>query len=291
MSDTPVVFAVTTRSRLKGLRYFPLMFVASMQVKRQLARTPGVIRWASVIAGPTEFWTFTVWSSRDRMIEFMGSGAHESIMWLFGKWLRSFWLTRWRPTVQEEGQWNGLSMAPHRDIASWERRTAEQQAALDAALAAFPRLRDSVDEDGAATLATAGFTRRRERRVAGIGGVMVRVVIDHPRDLVRLWRLVRGLQRSLDECPDVLRRAVGWASSHEALAMIVFQDLPGEAMPVSVREIVNQAQLEWGTSLWWMRWDAANEFGQWDGFRVRQSRQLPQSEIDRPPGTEAAASG
>ena len=49
------LLAVTTRSRLRGARFFPAMLLASRQVRRQLTRTAGLVHSASLVAGPTEF--------------------------------------------------------------------------------------------------------------------------------------------------------------------------------------------------------------------------------------------
>ena len=88
------LFTVTTRSRLRGPWFFPHMMLASLRIRRQLARTGNVVRWASIVAGPSEFWTITVWRSRHDMQEFMRSCAYDEFMWLLSKWLASFWLMR-----------------------------------------------------------------------------------------------------------------------------------------------------------------------------------------------------
>jgi len=97
------LLAVTTRSRLRGARFFPAMLLASWQVRRQLTRTAGLVHSASLVAGPTEFWTITVWRSRHAMQECMRSGAHGRIMWRVSRWLDSLWLMRWRPGAAEVG--------------------------------------------------------------------------------------------------------------------------------------------------------------------------------------------
>ncbi|MBA2280770.1 MAG: hypothetical protein H0W25_05975, partial [Acidimicrobiia bacterium] len=152
------LFVVTTRSRLKGVRYFPAMVLASARVRRQLRETGDVVRWASVIAGPTEFWTITAWRSRHHMQEFMRSGAHDDIMWLFARWLRSFWLMRWRPGSDELGSWRGTTFArrpaPEQATADHAGVTAARLALLDQALAGMPRLRAATGPTGAATYDT-----------------------------------------------------------------------------------------------------------------------------------------
>jgi hypothetical protein len=116
MEERPLV--VTTRSRVRGLRYFPAMLLATLRVRRQLARTPGIVRWVSLVTGPREFWTITVWRSRREMQEFMRSGAHGEIMWLLSRWLSSFWLMRWGGGEREIGSWDGLSLARDRAATS-----------------------------------------------------------------------------------------------------------------------------------------------------------------------------
>lgn len=284
-----VAFAVTTRSRLRGYRYFPLMWLSSRRIRRQLAKTPGVVRWASIRASPREFWTITVWSDRDRMTAFMGSGAHEEIMWLFGRWLQSFWLTRWRPTGEEVGAWEGQQMAPPPATTSRRTRSEQQQAALDAALAAFPRLRDSVDADGAATFDTAASTRRRQRAVEGTSAVIIRVAADRFRDGPRLRRSLRHLGRALDAHPSMLRRVVGIGSLREGYALVLLRDVAACTALLGSAELA-ALRAEWGAGVWAMRWDAANEFGHWDGLRLRgEGRQ--HHGLRMPKGAAAAAEG
>jgi len=107
MGNGEQLLVVTTQSRLRGPWQLPSMLTASLRIRRQLAADHDVVRWATVVAGPTEFWTITVWRSRHHMQESMRSGAHDDIMWLFSKWLRSFWLMRWRPGATEIGSWDG----------------------------------------------------------------------------------------------------------------------------------------------------------------------------------------
>lgn len=265
-------FAVTTRSGLRGYRHFPLMFVASLRIRRQLARTPGCLRWASIIAGPREFWTITVWESRDKMLDFMRSGAHEDIMWLFAKWLRSFWLMRWKPTADEQGGWTGLRMAkseaPEQEPHA---RTPEAQAALAAALDALPHLKASTAPHGAPTYETSAAVRRHLHAVAGAGAVMVRIEVPHVRQALRAWRDLRVLDRQLAEHPEVLRHVIGIAKPRELYALAVLRDDRAAAELLALPELRRQAA-RWGNGFWAMRWQPANEFGHWDGLRLRKVR-------------------
>jgi hypothetical protein len=106
------LLAVTTRSRLRSARLFPAMLLATWAIRRQLARTEGLVRWASLVAGPTEFWTITVWRTRHAMQEFMRSDAHGRIMWRYTRWLDGLWLMRWRPGAVEVGSWAGVTLTP-----------------------------------------------------------------------------------------------------------------------------------------------------------------------------------
>ena len=138
------LLAVTTRSRLRGARFFPAMLLASWQVRRQLTRTAGLVRSASLVAGPTEFWTITVWRSRHAMQEFMRSGAHGRIMWRISRWLDSLWLMRWRPGAAEVGTWGGLALAPP---PAGHRQEPQVPKALEA-LRQLPDLQAAIGPDG-----------------------------------------------------------------------------------------------------------------------------------------------
>src|ERR1700722_6468402 len=150
------------------------MMLATLRIRRQLADAPGLVRWASVVAGPTEFWTVTVWDSRHDMQEFMRSGAHERIMWLFSDWLESFWLMRWRPGPEETGTWNGTSLAQP-EPAYENAPNAARHAALALALEHRPRLKAATGADGAATYESTPFARRRRAEVGHAGGAVVHI--------------------------------------------------------------------------------------------------------------------
>lgn len=105
------MLAVTTRNKLRSWHYSLPMIRARRYVREQLAATPGLIRYTSAIASPTEFLTMTVWENRQAMFNFMSSGAHQQFMWMFSRWSESFWSMRWIPTVLEEGAWSGMSLA------------------------------------------------------------------------------------------------------------------------------------------------------------------------------------
>lgn len=264
-------FAVTTRSRLKGARFFPSMLLASLRIKRQLKDTPGCTRFASIVAGPREFWTITVWDSRDKMMEFMRSGAHEEIMWLFGKWLRSFWLMRWSPTPQEQGRWGDGSLAVAPPEPPAETSQPPQSEALEAALESMPRLKASTDPRGAARYDASPMVRRSHKAVAGGAAVVVRLRARHRWQALAAGRDIRRLSRALSEHEAALRWVSGMGSLRERFLLVVLHD--EDACERFLANPVHERLAQrWGSAYWAMAWEAANEFGHWDGFRLRQTR-------------------
>lgn len=268
-----IAFAVTTRSRLKGTRFFPSMLIASWRIKRQLKRTRGCVRFASIVAGPREFWTVTVWDSRDRMMEFMRSGAHEEIMWQFGKWLRSFWLMRWSPTPDEQGRWGAGSLAapPPEPDPPAEAEPSQQHEALEAALDSLPRLKASTGPRGAPRYDASPMARRSRKAVAGGAAVLVRIEAPHAWQTAVVGRDVRRLSRRVGEHEGALRCVSGMASPRERYLLVVLRDQ--DACQRFLADPLHARLGErWGSAYWAMAWEAANEFGHWDGFRLRQAR-------------------
>lgn len=269
---TQRVLAVTTRSRLRGVRLFPLMFFASLRIRRQLAATPGVVRWASIVAGPREFWTITVWENRDKMLDFMRSGAHEDIMWLFGKWLESFWLMRWRPTPEERGHWDGQHLGvPETSESPGRQLTEQKKAALDAALDALPTLKAATDERGAPTYDTSPAARRSRRQVAGGAALIARIRPRRWRDRRAVRRDWRMLRHAFEADEDVLRWVSGVGQPHERFVLAVLRDERACDRFLNAPACQRLAE-RWPDDFWVMRWDPANEFGHWDGLRLRKQR-------------------
>ncbi|MDP8970059.1 MAG: hypothetical protein M3N52_06120 [Actinomycetota bacterium] len=263
------LLVVTTRSRLRGARFFPSMFLANAQIKRQLARTDGIVRWASIVAGPTEFWTVTVWSSRHLMQEFMRSGEHGYIMWRISRWLASFWLMRWRPGPQEVGDWRGLSMAlaaPRADPPAAPQGVGRERSLPDIVLENIPSLRAAVGADGTISYDSAPLVRRRREQVRNAGGAVVRLrtpLTQLPGALLELHRLRRRLLAD----PDILRVAVGLAQG-EVYLLGVWSD-PSAPARLLEGDWVRLASARWPDGFWAAEWLPENEFGHWDGMRLR----------------------
>ncbi|MGH9121006.1 MAG: hypothetical protein ACRDYC_03540 [Acidimicrobiales bacterium] len=268
MPEAEQLLVVTTRSRLKGAWLFPAMMYASGRIRRQLGSSTDVVRWASVVAGPTEFWTVTVWSSRHHMQEFMRSGAHDDIMWLFGKWLKSFWLMRWRPGEQEIGQWDGLAFS--QTDPDYE-RTADSAMSdeLKAALEHLPWLKAATNAEGAATYESTAFARRRRAEVGGAGGVMI---VLHPHDLQHLpaaYMDARKLRIAAKKDHSFLRAAVGYGKPPGIYLLLLWKTREGtEAMLHS--DLLAEVLKRWEG--WANEWLPENEFGHWDGMRLRRAR-------------------
>lgn len=262
------LFTVTTRSRLRSVRFFPAMLVGTRQIRRQLARTDGVVRWASLIASPTEFWTITVWRSRHAMQEFTRSDEHGAIMWRFSRWLHSLWIMRWRPGPCELGSWAGLSLAP-RDSAASASATAKWPV-LTEVLESLPELQSAIGVDGVASYDSSVRARRDRHRVEGAAGVVIRIHTLRRRSPAALLDVVR-LRRSLREEPGLLRSVVGVGRPGEVYFLSVFA-AHTDAIRLLEGSWVGAAKQRWGDGFWAGAWLPENEFGHWDGLRVRGSR-------------------
>lgn len=277
--ETEKLFAVTTRSRLRGWWFFPHMLIGTLRIRRQLKRSSNVVCWASIIAGPTEFWTITIWHSRHDMQEFMRSGAHDDIMWLFSKWLQSFWLMRWRPGPEELGRWKGLSMAQEEPRYPSDGPRPE---ALERALEFLPKLRSSMSEEGTMSYDTSPYAKRRRAEVSGAGGGVVHVKTSPARTVEAVLAL-RRLDREARYDPDYLKGVVGVSRPGQVYLLTVWRDRAG------TRRMLRSSQLrklqERFPGVWANEWFPENEFGHWDGLRLRRTRsrysiQMPQAALD-----------
>ena len=268
MPEDGQLFAVTTRSRLKGPWFYPSMMLATRKIRRQLKDSPDIVRWASLVAAPTEFWTITVWRTRHDMHEFAQSGAHDEIMWSFSKWLESFWLMRWRPGPIELGDWNGLSMAqPEPQVLAG---TAVGRPDLQEALEYLPRLKASTDAQGRATYEASPAVRRQRAEVAGARAV---VVYTRSKGLFRRagQRSLRRLRNDLAQDDDLLRAVVGHGRSGEAYMLTIWRGQEGAHRLLQSPRLADVLARFDGAS-WSNEWLPENEFGHWDGLRLRRNR-------------------
>lgn len=274
------LFVVTTRSRLHGPWLFPPMLIATVRIRRQLASDPTVVRWASIIAGPSEFWTITVWRSRHDMQEFMRSGAHEEIMWLFSRLLRSFWLMRWRPGAIETGSWKGVAFARPEAAAAV---ASVQDARLAQALEHLPRLRAATGASGAACYEATAFARRRKAEVGEASGAIVYVRAP-VHQLSAAWRAMRRLRTEAQAGEGFVRAALGIGRLGEIYMLAVWRSRDG-AQRLLESQSIETVKTRW--SCWANEWLPENEFGNWDGARLRRMRR--RQVIRVPAGAMAAA--
>lgn len=257
---------VTTRSRLRSARFFPPMLLATLLIRRQLARTDGLVGSASLIASPTEFWTITAWRSRHAMQEFTRSEEHGQIMWRFSRWLHSIWLMRWRPGPCELGSWSGLTLAPTDATAP----PPVVDPVASEVLESLPVLKSAVGADGVARWDTSREARRERSKVAGAAGVVVGIHAPYLRFPGALRELV-GMRRSLRSDPRLLRSVVGIGRPGQVYFFAVFAE-HDEAVRFLRSDWTRSAQQRWGDGFWASAWLPENEFGHWDGMRVRRER-------------------
>jgi len=244
------MLAVTTRNKLHSARFFLPMLRARRYVREQLMTTPGLVRYASAIASPTEFLTFTVWENRQAMFNFMSAGAHQSFMWMFSRWSESFWSMRWLPTVIEDGTWDGLSLASKVESGDRSWREAHPE---------IPQL--PLPEQRPA--------RTPGRRVIDPGTSDVSVItalveIYHPG---HVWAALNPLRniRSGANYPQLLRWSVGSIDPRRFLILTLWRGNFEE--PTEVVSLLRQRL----KAQWIMRWTAGEyEIGHWNGLRIRQ---------------------
>lgn len=227
------MLAVTTRNRLRSARFCLPMLLARREIARQLADQPGLLRYASGLAGPTEFFTITVWRDREAMQRFMQTGAHQRHMWQFTRWTSSFWAMRWDPLTQ-------ATRAPVSPLVAAGLLASQSPPA--GPLGPRPDHMNMEPRGSGITCVTATFDGATSvlhvRRVASRFGA--------------LWR----------RDPRLLRWCVGLDLPPRGMAISLWQDAPGAAD--LCRRVLRDAS-------WVSAWQAADyEIGHWDGLRLRQ---------------------
>lgn len=285
MAEPAKLFAVTTRSKLRGPWLFPQMMFATLRVRKQLVKDDAVVRWASIVASPSEFWTITVWRTRHDMQEFMRSGAHDDIMWLFSKWLESFWLMRWRPGPGEIGIWKGLNLAQPEP--EYDQGGGPRGELLGKALEHLPKLKSAMGTDGVVAYDNTPFARRRRSEVGGAGGAVFHVHTD-PWKTPDAYLALRRLKARFAGDDDMLRVVVGISRPGDVYLLSVWRTREAVQRFLespALKEIADR----WPGGSWANEWLPENEFGHWDGLRLRRARTkysipMPQAalELDAP---------
>ncbi len=261
----PIV-VVTTRSHLRSAADFPRMAAASARIRAQLTDAPGIVRWASITAGPREFWTITAWASLHRMQEFMRSDAHGRIMWRFSRWLDSFWLARWRVGQRELGTWEGLALsAAGREDRDPPRRHDPE--AAERVFAAIPQLRAAFGGGPAPRYEHAPHVRRHHDEVAGAGALVVRLSAGRRRTPAAL-RDLRSMCGRFVEHDEVFGAGVGVGQAGDAYLIAPWSDRRALVRFLDAGGL-GPLRDRWGEHLWAAQWRAEHEFGQWGGRRLR----------------------
>lgn len=245
------MLAVTTRNKLRSRRYFLPMLIARIQVRRQLEETPGIVRHATGVAGLTEFYTLTVWEDHSAMLNFMSSGSHERLMWLFTRWSAAFWSMRWRPTADETGEWNGAQLS------QLDTGAPEQSADGRSWLARSP-VADLLGE----YYATNGRPDKRDLdpTPCGVTAVLARIPVRSPLAFTRL----RQAKHAWQSAPGLLRLTLGFEPG-ECLLIALWQANAGGA-----RRQMETVKARFPNA-WAMQLTAGDyEIGNWDGLRLRQ---------------------
>ncbi len=244
------MLAITTRNKLRSLRFSLPMVRARRYVAAQLATTPGLIRYVSAIASPTEFLTMTVWENRQAMFNFMSSGAHQEFMWMFTRWSASFWSIRWIPSDAEEGTWQGLSL---RNLSEKdEQRWSEVQSQA-------PQLTLAVHQPG----------RMPGGRLADPSGcdvyaVTALVEAATPGHIGKLLASAQGFRRESDQTR-LLRWNIG-AVGPRSFWILTLWRANAEGQLKVVRTLHQSLSASWT-----MGWRAGEyEIGNWNGLRLRQ---------------------
>lgn len=267
------LLVVTTRSRLKGVRCLPQMMIETMRVRRQLMRIEGkegLVRWASMVASPTEFWTITVWRSRHLMQEFMRSQAHGEIMWSITELLQSFWVLRWRPGPTESGSWAGVALAPP-PVAPAPAPATVVPPGFDP-LVNLPSLKASMNAAGVPSFEGAAQYRKGKERLRGATSTIMQVRAGRLRGGQALWQLARQ-RRRLRGDPRMLRSAVGVGKLRLGeVYLLTVWPAREDALEVLNSDWANTCAARWKGRYWCNEWAAESEFGHWDGLRLRGGR-------------------
>jgi len=240
------VFAIVTRNKLYSRRHAISMIWAWWHVRRQLAATPGMLRYTTGIANLKEFFTLTLWEREFDMYRFMSSAAHAQMMWNFRKWDESFWSMRFDPCKEEVGAWNG-------------RRFSGRRAGVPAKRGTFA---DEIPEE---LLRHLPLLHQYRTQPSGcerldIEAVIGRVSTASPVEVWRLRRLMRGWGHS-----NAIRRFAVGVGAGECLLLAVWQQARRQGALRFLESLRNDLPGAWA-----MRFQATDfEVGHWDWLRLR----------------------
>lgn len=237
------MFAIVTRNKLRSHRHAASMVWAWWHIRRQLAETPGMLRYTTGIANLREFYTLTLWERELDMYRFMSSDAHAQMMWNFRKWDESFWSMRFNPCEEEIGEWH------ERRFAGAERDTGTfADAVPDELLSHLPVLQQfRMQPAGCRTLR--------------IDAVIGRVPAPSPLAILRVRRALRSWHDA-----GAVSRSVVAVGPGECLLVAV----PARPQSEQARTMLTRLD-ERLPEAWGMRFHLTDfEIGHWDQLRLRE---------------------
>ena len=247
------MIAVTTRARIGGIHHLWPALRSTARIRRELEHTPACLRFATVLAGPRELLTVSVWTSHEAVLGFLGTGSHGPVVWSRPGWLASYWGMRWRPGRDEVGAWEGTGEFPG---------AAGHQVGMKPP--ATPAARPPPGF-GSSPLAA---SLRSE--LDGALGTTYRLRVTPGSSLAAL-RDVRRLRRRLDEDPGVFACSGGLAPGRQVVLLVTWRDAAA-ARRFAAGPLHQQFLHSWDGRLHWMEWVPQAETGQWDGRRLREER-------------------
>ena len=243
------MFAVTTRNKLRSRRHAVSMIWAWWHIRKQLARSPGMLAYTTGIAGLTEFYTLTLWDKEIDMMLFMASDDHRDMMWNTRSWSEAFWSIRWNPTFDEVGTWDGNAFS---DAAS---KTAVKSKYVG------PGYLETSEVPESLRPYLRNITRQSEPNTVPLDAVIGRIPARSPFAFSRVKRALRAWrwhQNILYFKP--------CAGLGECLLLVVWK---GEATEDS--HALMAALHEAFPDSWAMRFGATDfEIGHWDHLRLRE---------------------
>lgn len=250
------MIAVTTHSRTRGLRHSLLMLLASRRVERELRDAPGCQRYASVVAGPRELWTLTIWRDASDLRRCMRGGTHGRLVWKQPHWLESYWGMRWAPGDHRSGEWEGEAWQwPH---------LADPEPSP-------PPTPDTPSAMPSSILAALGKTVPLERReVAGAAGATYRLRVP-PWGIPAALCDLRRVRRIASADGDLFTVSLGLGTGG-ALYLLLVARSPEALERVRAQDAHGRLLRRWGDRAWWSTWEPESEFGHWESHRLRDGQ-------------------
>lgn len=248
------MFAITTRNKLRGPRYAVNMIWAWRHVRRQLARTPGMLAYTTGIANPTEFYTLTLWQREIDMFLFMSSDAHRDLMWNFRDWTQSFWSMRWNAAHGEIGSWNGSMFG-----------TLDDERPREPATHQWPGYLDHGQLPERLKPLLRSIARPTQPAPLDFDAVIGRIAVRSPAELFRVRRTLHPWARKPGLERFVLATGLG-----DCLVLAVWKGKAAAATTELMADIATHLPHSWA-----MRFAATDfEIGHWDRFRFRDSNEV-----------------